>query len=243
MEKVRAQKGYYKIMKGHRFYEILEAHRKGEDLSVFIPTNSAEAELLANLAGGGSGGSSVLPHPLNNPSSKINYGQLVPAESHLYIDFPKLAEYIGKYTDYDVNAKLYKTTSGSGSGSGSSKFDEVYINLLYQIVIGSTFNDGKFRGISLYGDDSSVTMYYGWSDDSYVDEGGGEKAIATITDKEATFASICAQLGVVKTDKFKYAYEADLPKIIASIPIKINDIELDSPINLNEMPIDFMWFE
>lgn len=36
-----------------RFYEITQAAAKGEDLSVFVPTNAAEAELIANLGGGG----------------------------------------------------------------------------------------------------------------------------------------------------------------------------------------------
>lgn len=36
-----------------RFYEITQAAAKGEDLSVFVPTNAAEAELIANLQGGG----------------------------------------------------------------------------------------------------------------------------------------------------------------------------------------------
>lgn len=41
-----------------RFYEITQAAAKGEDLSVFVPTNAAEAELIANLQGGG--GSAIL---------------------------------------------------------------------------------------------------------------------------------------------------------------------------------------
>jgi hypothetical protein len=92
MEKVRTQKGYYKIMKGHRFYEILEAHRKGEDLSVFIPTNPAEAELLANLAGGtggSTGGSAMVPvtMPYNNPNiGNMYYGMAVPAFNKIKVN-------------------------------------------------------------------------------------------------------------------------------------------------------------
>lgn len=36
-----------------RFYEITQAAAKGEDLSQFVPTNAAEAALIANLGGGG----------------------------------------------------------------------------------------------------------------------------------------------------------------------------------------------
>lgn len=36
-----------------RFYEITQAAAKGEDLSQFVPTNAAEAALIADLGGGG----------------------------------------------------------------------------------------------------------------------------------------------------------------------------------------------
>ena len=36
-----------------RFYEITQAAAKGEDLSQFVPTNAAEAALIADLNGGG----------------------------------------------------------------------------------------------------------------------------------------------------------------------------------------------
>ena len=41
-----------------RFYEITQAAANGEDLSQFVPTNAAEAALIADLQGGG--GSAVL---------------------------------------------------------------------------------------------------------------------------------------------------------------------------------------
>ena len=43
-------------MNRYRFYEILQANKNGEDLSQFVPTNAAEAELIANLGGGSNGG-------------------------------------------------------------------------------------------------------------------------------------------------------------------------------------------
>lgn len=43
-----------------RFYEILQAHKRGEDLSLFVPTNPAEAALIADLQGGGSSNSATL---------------------------------------------------------------------------------------------------------------------------------------------------------------------------------------
>jgi hypothetical protein len=39
-------------MNRYRFYEILQAHKRGEDLSVFTPKNAPEAALLADLQGG-----------------------------------------------------------------------------------------------------------------------------------------------------------------------------------------------
>lgn len=40
-----------------RFYEIIKAHKNGEDISSYVPKNAAEAQLLASLTGG-SGSSS-----------------------------------------------------------------------------------------------------------------------------------------------------------------------------------------
>lgn len=63
-----------------RFYEIIQAHKKGEDLSVFVPTNNPEAELINNLEGGSGGSATVniyggvqLVSDPNTPVNKIYF--------------------------------------------------------------------------------------------------------------------------------------------------------------------------
>lgn len=58
-------------MNRYRFYQIIQAHKKGEDLSSFVPKNAPEAELIAALQGG-SGGSS------NSVTLKGYLGETVP---------------------------------------------------------------------------------------------------------------------------------------------------------------------
>lgn len=113
-------------MKGHRFYEILEAHKKGEDLSVFVPTNPAEADLLADLSGGTGGSTGGGEYPSfewNNPESKVNFGQYVGNKSKVVIDLPKLAEFYAEYIDYNLAQDPVPT----GSGSSSSNDFMVYL--------------------------------------------------------------------------------------------------------------------
>ena len=62
-----------------RFYEILKAYKNEEDLSQFIPTNNAEAQLLANLIVG-SGSGSTGGEPSGGSVETFNVAD-VPTES------------------------------------------------------------------------------------------------------------------------------------------------------------------
>ena len=55
-------------MNRYRFYEIIQAHKKGEDLSKFVPKNKPEADLINVLQGGG-GSVDVTVSPTAIPNS------------------------------------------------------------------------------------------------------------------------------------------------------------------------------
>lgn len=61
-------------MNRYRFYQIIQAHKNGEDLSVFVPKNAPEAELIAALQGGGSDGGTV-KSLFDNTKKTTNYFQ------------------------------------------------------------------------------------------------------------------------------------------------------------------------
>lgn len=95
LEKVEDRKDLYKMNKT-RFYEILQANKNGEDLSKFIPTNPAEAALLANLTGGSGGGSTggsveVPSTVLNNPNIKnVYYGMCLNGKTKFTVNIKSM---------------------------------------------------------------------------------------------------------------------------------------------------------
>ena len=105
----------------YRFYEIMQAHKNGEDLSQFTPKNKPEEELIAQLQGGaGSSGGSGMPDiVLNNPNlSDIYYGMT--GNNTMVINTSKLAEYL-KNIDYEgINSTI---PNGSDTRSVLWKYD------------------------------------------------------------------------------------------------------------------------
>jgi hypothetical protein len=99
----------------YRFYEMKQAHKKGEDLSQFTAKNKPEEELLAKLSGGSTGGSSgggipdfVMEYPLNNPNNTdFYYGMNLVGVKKIRVNLPKLAQAYAALEGYNSAEELF----------------------------------------------------------------------------------------------------------------------------------------
>lgn len=79
----------------YRFYEIIQAHKNGEDLTQFVPKNKPEEELIAKLTGGtggSTGGSAEVPQSLlNNPNIKnVYYGMCLNGKTKFTVNVKEM---------------------------------------------------------------------------------------------------------------------------------------------------------
>ena len=199
-----------------RFYEILKAHEKGEDLSQFVPKNPAEAALIANLQGGtgSSGGSGMPDFPYNNPDLPNLYYGMNLMNKKLYIDFPKLAEYCKTTGIVDVT----KVLKSMGSGG-------VSINLF---AVGEINNNNKqFETQSIRFGMDGVSPTLGWS----------EILGYSYADNNMTIEELFQSYGVVSRDMSSYGLFQEAGCVVALL------VDILQCTNLNDDPIDWLWFE
>ena len=203
-----------------RFYEIIKAHQNGEDLSQFVPKNPAEAALIANLQGGaGSSGGGMVEHPYNNPDlPKLYYGMNVYGKK-MYVDMVKFGQYMSNLGQVD----LTQTISNMGSASKSWPICRV------DGIVAST------PGESPYGD------YY-----SIIFDGAslGGSILGGLTPSgytSMTIGQLFETLGVVEYDPIYMLEEnAGNPGTLTGCIILTY---IYGGVNLNDDPIDWLWFE
>ena len=125
-------------MNKSRFYEILQAYKRGEDLSQFIPTNAPEAELIASLTGSTGGSSS---------GGKTYYNHQIgfTDEDGLSIIFNMInskseSETTESVRTYLVNQKITPVVTGFGSGNITFDEYEEKLYLEYHDMPDDTFN-------------------------------------------------------------------------------------------------------
>ena len=202
-------------MNKYRFHEILKAHAKGEDLSAFVPKNIPEAQLLASLKGGaGSSGGSGMP--ADHPYNNP--------------DLPKL--YYGMnlmnkklYIDFPKLAEYCKTTgivdvtkvlkSMGSAGVG--------INLF---TVGIITVDKQFETQSMRFSMDGVSPTSGWS----------EILGYSYADNNMTIEELFQSYGVVSRDMSSYGLSQE-GYVVALL------VDILQCTNLNENPIDWLWFE
>lgn len=212
-------------MKGHRFYEILEAHKRGESLKDFIPTNPAEAALLANLSGGTGG--TMVPYEGNGEDSVIYYGQFVGDKTKLIIDFPKWCQWLKKYQSYILNWTL-QVGNGSGASGNSIK---LYL-----------FSTGKFgeSGSSAANEPLSISFESTIVRQNWDYDGINGMNNQMIAEYEAgdTLETLFNRLGTISLELPKMA--ATKGDFVLGVGGTTDDYLLT---NLSVRPIDFMWLE
>lgn len=220
-------------MKGHRFYEILEAHRKGEDLSVFVPTNPAEAELLANLAGGTGGGSAMPPYKLNNAESKVYYGQYIGDKTKLVIDFAKYVQWLERDTGFSGRYSDKALQVGDGSASTGDPIT------LYLVKTNALTHEAYGEHIfSLY--IGNMGVYANWNSNGFTTRG------TELDSYEAgdTLSIAFNKLGIKEINLPSDTESLDDDHNKSNIITCVYGTENERfNVNLNEAPIDFMWFE
>lgn len=231
-----------------RFYEILQAHKKGEDLGQFIPTNPAEAALLADLSGGGESTGGGMPEfRYNNPDLPGLYYSLATHGKILKIDIEKFIttyeEEVGPYLDRQV-------TNSSSSATGRYHLVSVacynqsqthgYDLILEWGPVSYAMNGGSgIQGISLYlahgeGSRASVCTFKSVPVEPNMT---AKEFLRALADAEGIVEVSFDNEGVTNmfTDYFGYSPED-------SFVIEINDLT-NNAADLNAKPIDYMWFE
>ena len=204
----------------YRFYEIIQAHKNGEDLTQFVPKNKPEEELIAKLQGGAGGGSSSGPSmvvsPYNNPDLPNLYYGMDLMNKKLYVDFPKLAEY---YKAQGRNLSI----SLRSLGSGGMNFD------IYKYTF--IMSNGEVR----------CSEYHGFRIDGSGPVNGWEEVFGyqhadldmTVEQLFNSYGTACLDLGQSYVTNFNP--ESKIMVILDGV--------LGGTINLNETPIDFIWFK
>jgi hypothetical protein len=225
-----------------RFYEILMAHKRGEDLTQLTPTNLAEAALIVDLTGGsdGSGGSNGGNTGSNNSENKalslislnnkdlpnLYYGQPINRESLLAIDFNKFVE---------------AQESAGFSMDGSSD--------VYFIVLNLNYFDLSTNSVWQIYLKLHCSSYKCW----FVSGSSTPETILTTYESGTkTWKEALQNLGVMKFNLASLIDSSNdnvLAKggIVNIIPApgaaNTNVGYVKKFANLNETPIDYMWLE
>ena len=205
-----------------RFYEIIVAHEKGEDLSQFVPKNPAEAALIANLQGGsGSSGGGMVEHPYNNPDlPKLYYGMNVYGKK-MYVDMVKFGQYMSNLGRVDLTQRI---------GDIGSSTISWHVCRLDAIVAYSP-------GIPPCGDYFLITL-------DGASPGGILGGLTPSGYTSMTIEQLFETLGVVEYDPIHILEEnMEYPERLTGCVI-LTYVNGDvNGLNLNENPIDWLWFE
>lgn len=238
-------------MNRYRFYEILQANKNGEDLSQFVPNNPAEAQLLASLksgagdsggTGGSSGGGSsntlsVSDHPYNNPNlPNLYYFMPLKNKNTLCIDFNKLV-------DYEIEYGIFGYTEKKLSDTFTSDAEFEPTNCKCSIFI-LTMSDLNWNNLWY--------CYFGFSNGNmaFYDSERNEYHIIGSYQAEDTVENVLRSLG---EQRFELANI--LPNSVYEHKNELSIFEIAGPVftggainggvvtNLNDYPIEHMWFE
>lgn len=231
--KSRGQKGKNKMafyeprFKYHRynFYQIKKTYENGDNVRVIIPRNPAEASIISNMLGGSSGesNSGVPKHVLNNPKLKGLYYSLTTTNvfTKFVFDFVKFAEFLETYgllreVSLDDNIPTgSKNTTIRLMGYKYSWYTTMQINGNELCI---DFDEGKY-GVAL----------------SYNQLGVGAESLTY-----RTLFNLIGQIDVslINDDGEPYS---DIVTMIFTPRLDNNNSE--GSVDLNEYPIDYMWFE
>lgn len=210
----------------YRFYEIKQAHKNGEDLSKFVPKNKPEEELIAKLQGGAgsSGGSGMPGMDINNPNlPNLYYGLALCDKTKFVIDFNKYVAALDAAGD-----EFLDTALPSGSG-----VREAYL------IICKTLGDSNNLFPTTYLTFQSDYLYIRMSTDVFT---------VAATPSGKTYREFLNSLGKIEFDldetmpSNNYNYRGhSVVDQICKPSLYGNQANIIS--NLNETPIDYMWFE
>lgn len=209
----------------YRFYEIIQAHKNGEDLSQFTPKNKPEEDLIAELTGA-AGGSTMPDSPFNNPNLRnLYYGMTLSGKTKFVFDFSKFAEALDA-----TDSSILDSTPVNGSGSGFG------IDLFNFVNPGGAKSD-----VRLYFSTDFVQYYITNYNDAAFDCNANDIRI-NWPSSASTYREGFTALGKVEFDmKIRDGYEFVLFNINKTYFEEDNNCEPGA--NLNTTPIEYMWFE
>lgn len=247
----------------YRFYEILKAAEKGEDLSQFVSKNPVESAFISSLTGGSAGGTSVpdyvLNHPFNNPNNtNFYYGMNLVGVKKIRVNLPKLAQAYAVLEGYNSAEELFNTVI-TVNYKNSKRFNHIltmkYIDFQLYSFDGNGVYEHHMDAYVNYGFSTSTNprktylgaVYFGNEIVAGIEWLQGEQAL--------TEYEILQQLGTVELDISayttgvdEYAHEVPAQYYIARIPALTNfGYRTDSNgnyihFNLNEVTPDWIEF-
>ena len=225
-----------------RFYEILQAHKKGEDLKQFVPTNPAEAALIADLTGNtGSNNSENKALSLISLNNKdlpnLYYGQAINNETVLVIDFDKLIE------AYDSMGVIDNPAYGAYAefplfeiACFSIRDDGQLLRSIYDVILNNNnYYCSIYSGVSDYykGDHINVKEFEDGKTHTYrelfQDVGIMKIRLYDIISHNGNSSSDLGMGGIIN-------------KIYAADKSNLENSNTKCA-NLKEKPINYMWFE
>lgn len=244
----------------YRFYEIIQAHKNGEDLSQFTPKNKPEEDLIAELTGSSENGGDFNDWTMdsfNNPNTPgIHYGQSL-YQKTLKIDFLQFFKHYQNQTEgkdtSDIEALLDTAYYPQESSAG--------------LTISKCFCIMQFRLNNIYADTYKCETgvgYHGNNEDFYIDKNltinlgndayamngvptgimVGREVLLNIPliQSGQTYREYLTSLGIIE---IKLTDDVFNGRYISAIflPLSYNNYNQGDSINLNETPIDFIWFE
>ena len=188
---------------------------------------------------GGSGGSAVSPFQLNNPESKVYYGQYISGKT-LVIDLPKLGQYLAKAFGDDIDTLVPAASSG---GSGSVK--SYHIDLIGYDTFGTHFENNHsypYEPLRLYFDNGTLICEDYWYSNITLGTYDSGDTVEAIFNKIGTVR--ISEHSCLRTEKngIPVAYFVSNIMLLLTNSDMTNTPYLEG-VDLNEFPIDFMWFE
>ena len=225
-------------MKRYRFHEIIKAHQNGEDLSKFVPKNVPEANLIAELQGkpadseDSSSGSGMPDFAWNNPDlPNLYYGMSLKGKK-LKLNLRKAYEALYSYGDVE---ELFSLTFNT-LGSLEKKVDHLFQFCAYlagNSVVAPTHIQTCIVRIGPSAGGISVCT-------SGIQLGA---CVPLDNNDDRTIGEIFDELGVIEVDFDTYikpSYNSENAMLLG-VGIKSNGSTYLA--DLNENPIDWLWFE
>lgn len=235
-----------------RFYEIIKAHEKGEDLSQFVPKNKPEEELIVNLRGGsgssgigssGSGSSNILSvseHPYNNPNLPNLYYFMPLRNKHVFcFDFNKLVDY---QIEHDIfRFHDYAEKNLSDTFTSDAEFELNNCKCYTFILTLSNLNLNGYCECLLGFSNGNAAFFYPERNEyhiigSYQAEDTMENVLRSLGEQRFELANI------LPNRVYEYKNELSIFEI-GGPGLTGGAINGVSSTNLNDYPIKYMWFE